>query len=132
MSLSYPKFKEIYELGVEQGHIQGEGVDRAWDALKAYRCYLSRQARSEAAQEEPAAKEPEFDDEGLPPYNPPDRSIEELALDSPEDEIAFGKHKGATFEEISEEDPGYIVWLSENVDTISLPDFFVERCKRNT
>ena len=31
--------------------------------------------------------------------------------------MAFGKHTGKTPEEISEEDPAYVVWLHDKTDT---------------
>ena len=30
--------------------------------------------------------------------------------------LTFGKHKGQTPEEVADTDPGYIVWLYENVE----------------
>ena len=43
-----------------------------------------------------------------------------------EDIINFGKYKGKTFNEISDIEPSYILWLSENVDSIKLPKDWLE------
>jgi hypothetical protein len=53
-------------------------------------------------------------------------------MNKPEDTITFGKHKGKTFNEISNIDPDYIVWLNENVKTIKLPEKFVDIVKTET
>lgn len=50
----------------------------------------------------------------------------------PTDTITFGKHKEKTFEEISNIDPDYIIWLDENVKTIKLPERFVDVVKTET
>lgn len=44
----------------------------------------------------------------------------------PEDIINFGKYKGFSFEEISDIDPSYILWLSENVESVKLPKKWLE------
>ena len=36
-----------------------------------------------------------------------------------DDEIWFGKYKGATVRDVAEEDPGYLIWLQENTDKTS-------------
>jgi hypothetical protein len=43
-----------------------------------------------------------------------------------EDIINFGKYKGKTFDEISDIEPSYILWLSENVEGIKLPKKWLE------
>ena len=53
-------------------------------------------------------------------------------MNKPEDTITFGKYKGKTFNEISNIDPDYIVWLNENVKTIKLPEKFVDIVKTET
>ena len=50
----------------------------------------------------------------------------------PTDTITFGKHNGKTFNEISNIDPDYIIWLDENVKTIKLPERFVDVVKTET
>jgi hypothetical protein len=50
----------------------------------------------------------------------------------PTDTITFGKHTGKTFNEISNIDPDYIIWLDENVKTIKLPEKFVDVVKTET
>lgn len=50
----------------------------------------------------------------------------------PTDTITFGKHKEKTFEEISNIDPDYIIWLDENIKTIKLPERFVDVVKTET
>jgi hypothetical protein len=42
------------------------------------------------------------------------------------DVITFGKYKGEIFDEIAEKDPNYIIWLSENVKTIKLPQRYID------
>jgi hypothetical protein len=99
-------------------------ADRAW---KAYTALKSRPADTVLA---PAAKVPRDPSTvELPPYEAPERSIEDLDNDEPEGEMPFGKHKGKTFEEIKNEAPGYILWLDENVDRINLPEAFVASCR---
>jgi hypothetical protein len=44
----------------------------------------------------------------------------------PTDTITFGKHKGKTFNEISNIDPDYILWLDENVKDVKLPKKWIE------
>jgi hypothetical protein len=43
-----------------------------------------------------------------------------------EDTINFGKYKGKTFDEISDIEPSYILWLSENVEGIKLSKKWLE------
>ena len=50
----------------------------------------------------------------------------------PTDTITFGKYNGQTFNEISNIDPDYIIWLDENVKTIKLPERFVDVVKTET
>ena len=50
----------------------------------------------------------------------------------PTDTITFGKHNRKTFNEISNIDPDYIIWLDENVKTIKLPERFVDVVKTET
>jgi hypothetical protein len=45
---------------------------------------------------------------------------------NPEDIINFGKYKGKTFDEISDIEPSYILWLSKNVEGIKLPKKWLE------
>lgn len=47
-------------------------------------------------------------------------------MTKPEDTITFGKYKGKTFDEISDIDPSYILWLRDNVDSVKLPKNFLE------
>lgn len=47
-------------------------------------------------------------------------------MTKPEDIINFGKYKGHTFDEIADMEPSYILWLSENVDSIKLPKKWLE------
>ena len=47
-------------------------------------------------------------------------------MTKPEDIITFGKYKGKSFEEISDIEPLYILWLDENVDSVKLPKKWVE------
>jgi hypothetical protein len=42
------------------------------------------------------------------------------------DFITFGKYNGRTFEEISNIDPDYILWLDENVKDVKLPKKWIE------
>lgn len=39
--------------------------------------------------------------------------------------LTFGKYKGQTPDEISEEDPSYIVWLFENVQGVCTRDLYL-------
>lgn len=41
--------------------------------------------------------------------------------------MPFGKYKGKTLSEISEVDPSYIVWLSDN-SVLSIESEFLESC----
>ena len=47
-------------------------------------------------------------------------------MTKPKDVIDFGKYKGKTFEDISNIEPSYILWLSENVDSVKLPKKWLE------
>lgn len=47
-------------------------------------------------------------------------------MTKPEDVITFGKYKGKTFDEISDIEPSYILWLRDNVDSVKLPKNFLE------
>lgn len=42
--------------------------------------------------------------------------------------IGFGKHAGKTIKWIWENQPKYIVWLDENVTTISIDQYIVKEC----
>lgn len=42
------------------------------------------------------------------------------------DLITFGKYKGKSFDEISNIDPSYILWLAKNVDSVKLPKKWLE------
>ena len=44
----------------------------------------------------------------------------------PTDTITFGKYNGQTFEEISNIDPDYILWLNKNVKDVKLPKKWIE------
>lgn len=46
-------------------------------------------------------------------------------LDPYTDKISFGKYNGKTYDEISEIDPSYVIWLTENVKSIRLPKSYV-------
>ena len=50
-----------------------------------------------------------------------------------DDEIWFGKYKGATVRDVAEENPKYLIWLQENTDKTSfdlLTRTFIEECAR--
>lgn len=148
MTPDFNNFKLLYDFAVDQGHAQGLGIDVAMSAEQAWKAFKALQTVSPVAQacgasaaEAGAAvasvaravqvpRETLAKEVPLPSYNPPDRSLEDLdGEDSPESQMPFGKHKGKTFEEIKDEAPGYILWLDENVDRISLPADFVESCR---
>ena len=42
------------------------------------------------------------------------------------DMIPFGKYRRKTFKQISQIDPYYIIWITENVKSIKLPKKFVD------
>jgi len=42
------------------------------------------------------------------------------------DKITFGKYEGKTFDEISDIDAEYILWLDENVKSVKIPQNFVD------
>jgi hypothetical protein len=42
--------------------------------------------------------------------------------------LTFGKHRDKTPDEISEIDPGYIVWLAENVKPPVVSDLLAQAC----
>lgn len=46
-----------------------------------------------------------------------------------EDEFTFGKHKGETVAEVCDDDPGYILWASKNIDWIEFDKGIVEACE---
>ena len=46
------------------------------------------------------------------------------------DKITFGKHNGKTIKELWENYPEYIVWLDENVHTISIDQYIVAECQQ--
>jgi len=43
------------------------------------------------------------------------------------DKITFGKYKRKTFNQVSQIDPYYIIWITENVKSIKLPKKFVDK-----
>lgn len=45
--------------------------------------------------------------------------------------LPFGKYNGKLLDEISEIDPSYIVWLHENVKTITIPKEYMDEVKMN-
>ncbi len=47
-------------------------------------------------------------------------------------QLTFGKYKGRSPEDISEYDPGYIVWLVKNVDANICSKALYEYCLRET
>lgn len=49
----------------------------------------------------------------------------------PEDKITFGKYCNKTFDEISDIDPDYILWLSENVKTIKFSESWIKSIKKS-
>ena len=52
-------------------------------------------------------------------------------IDYGEGVLSFGKHKGKTIKEIIiSEDYGYIVWLRDNVNQITISDANYDYCKR--
>lgn len=136
MNSDFRDFKLIYDFAVSQGHNQGLGLDPAMPADRAWKAYTALKSRPADVSTAPAVerfvkvpREVLAEEVPLPPYNPPERSIEDLDNDEPEGEMPFGKHKGKTFEEIKDEAPGYILWLDENVDRINLPETFVASCR---
>lgn len=40
--------------------------------------------------------------------------------------LTFGKYEGKTLEEVVEFDPDYIIWLYDNVKTVSIPDCIMD------
>ena len=40
--------------------------------------------------------------------------------------LTFGKYKGRTLLEVVEFDPGYIIWLEDNVNTIQIPEYILD------
>jgi hypothetical protein len=42
------------------------------------------------------------------------------------DVLTFGKYKGRIIDEVAEIDPSYILWVDENIKTISLPKRYVD------
>lgn len=46
--------------------------------------------------------------------------------------LTFGKHKGKTPDEISEEDPGYIIWMAENIKEQHCSDALYQYCLKET
>lgn len=47
-------------------------------------------------------------------------------MKNPEDIINFGKYKGKTFDEISDIEPSYILWLAENVNGMNFNKRWLE------
>ena len=45
--------------------------------------------------------------------------------------LTFGKYKGQTPEEISEDDPGYIVWMVESIKEQYCSDALYQYCLKN-
>ena len=43
--------------------------------------------------------------------------------------IDFGKYSGKTIDEISDIQPGYIVWLYENVKSANIPEWLYDACR---
>ncbi len=48
------------------------------------------------------------------------------------DEFTFGKHQGETLEDVCEDDPEYIIWLSKNISTIIIPPRILINCAKHT
>ena len=46
--------------------------------------------------------------------------------------ISFGKYKHRTIREVAEIDPGYIVWVHQNVKSFEIPDNIAEACSLDT
>lgn len=40
--------------------------------------------------------------------------------------ITFGKYKGKTWDEVSDIDPGYVLWAVDNVKEVKLPQSFID------
>lgn len=40
--------------------------------------------------------------------------------------VSFGKYKGKTWDEISDIDPRYVLWASDNVKGVKLPQSFID------
>ena len=52
----------------------------------------------------------------------PDKPIDELQGDpniklAPDYVLTFGKYKGRTLQEVYQENPGYLVWAENNIET---------------
>jgi len=43
-----------------------------------------------------------------------------------EDEVKFGKHRGATFRELVNTDPQYLNWALENIDWLEVEDEIID------
>ena len=54
---------------------------------------------------------------------------EELALDKTP--LTFGKYKGMTPDEVSEQDPSYVVWMYETIKPKKCSSFLYESCMRD-
>lgn len=44
--------------------------------------------------------------------------------------LTFGKYKGDTPDEISEHDPGYIIWMAENIKEQYCSDALYQFCQK--
>jgi len=49
-----------------------------------------------------------------------------MKVDPYQDVITFGKYKGEIFDTIAEKDPSYIIWVKENVKTVTLPQDYTD------
>ena len=47
-------------------------------------------------------------------------------IDPYTDFINFGKYSGMLYDDVTEIEPSYIVWIDENVKTVKLPKDYVE------
>ena len=43
--------------------------------------------------------------------------------------LTFGKYNGKTIRWIEENDPGYIVWMDENIDNIKVKYPIIKKCE---
>lgn len=44
--------------------------------------------------------------------------------------FTFGKYKGSTIEYIAETNPSYIIWVSENIEWVTIDEEIVTECRK--
>jgi len=47
-------------------------------------------------------------------------------IDPYKDIITFGKYKGELYDKVAELDPSYIIWIKENVKSVTLPKDYTD------